>query len=95
MLLKLIEKKGEPVKTKVQFDKKEWKSVPGAVKEALGQNYEKHETKRLIYFIVEGDLINPKNRDERPAYVTEVDWSEEEQEDSNDGGTIRKGRIFK
>ena len=24
-----------------------------------------------------------------------IDWSEEEQEDSNDGGTIRKGRIFK
>lgn len=60
MLFELIEKKNQPVKTKVQFTKKEWAKVPEAVRKQYEKQFEKHETARLVYFICEGDLINAR-----------------------------------
>lgn len=60
MLFELIEKKDHTVKTKVQFTKKEWVKLPNEIKKQYECTFEKHETARLVYFIVEGDLINKK-----------------------------------
>lgn len=60
MILELIEKKNQPIKTKVQFTKKEWSKISDVVKKECEKLFEKHETARLVYFICDGDLINGK-----------------------------------
>ena len=59
MLMTLMEKKGKSVKTKVSFARKEWELIP----EIVRKQYEKetmHQTKKNVYFIFDGDLINRK-----------------------------------
>ena len=58
MLMELVEKKNMPIKTKVQFSKKEWETMHITVKTMYEKAAEKHETARNVYFIIDGDLIN-------------------------------------
>lgn len=58
MLMELVEKKNMTIKTKVQFSKKEWKTMHITVKTMYEKAGEKHETARNVYFIMDGDLIN-------------------------------------
>lgn len=58
--MELIEKKSAPIKTKVQFSKKEWDKMPDIIKAQYKKGAEKHETAKNVYFIFDGDLINPR-----------------------------------
>lgn len=59
-LIELIEKKNRPIKTRFKFSKKEYNMLPFSTRAKYSQLYEVHETKRQVYFDVEGDLLNPQ-----------------------------------
>lgn len=45
---------------KIKVTEQEWAKVSKSVKEKYEKAYEKNETARTVYFIIDGDLINPK-----------------------------------
>lgn len=58
MLMELIEKKGQSIKTKIKFTKKEWNKLPFSHRCDLSEKHEIHETARTVWFEVDGDLLN-------------------------------------
>lgn len=63
MIFELIEKKNQPVKTKVKMTWNEWNSFPADQRELLKQNIEFHVASRYVWFMVEADLLNPGGKD--------------------------------
>lgn len=64
MIMKLIEKKNKPLKTKFQFTKKEWEKLDIFTQSIFKNSAETvGETARNIYFIVAGDWLNTRKRE--------------------------------
>ena len=61
MLMELIERKGEPIKTRYKFSHKEWKQLAESCRKNLIEIRDVHFTKRTVWFDVEGDMLNRRH----------------------------------
>lgn len=65
MLMELIEKKNEPIKTRYKFSRKEWGQLSKTLKRNLTEIRDVHFTARTVWFDVEGDKLNGRVNDEK------------------------------
>ena len=57
MLMSIIKKKGQPVRTEISFTKKEWGMIPEIYQKNL-MTLDHKITARKVCFYIDGDLLN-------------------------------------
>lgn len=59
----LVEKKNQPIKTKVKMKKNEYNKLHFNSRAEIAERYEIHESARLVWFEVDGDILNTQSND--------------------------------